>query len=655
MKTLVSVLFAMTLSSCAAHGQTGGEFNKDAEKKFSVAVKDFSRGEYARAIVNFEELVQLPAHQRTTAAYIMLGKSYLETGQLREAVKTLRDFLDSFPESYYVDDAYYTLALTYEAQRRYDDALLQYVNALETTDHPRIQSRSSLAIENLVKEKLDLQTLIELQAEVRNPDSRDFLSVKVAEKQLDGGNILAAEQALEPVLGREPASKHVSLARELLERIHQGVNVKIGVLLPIMNRSSQKNLKLYGEEFLQGMRFALDDLRASQKSSVDIALEVRDTERDPILAARLTEELANDKSVVAILGPVFNNEALACAGIANSLEVPLITPTANQDGIAAIGPYVFQCNPNMTSHGRAAAQYAVSVLGLRTLATVAPSEGPGKSMAAAFTQEALLLGARVVATEWYPPGATDLRDQLSRVRRAAFLEAEPLVSFAGRITPEDVMRIVAAGVSPHTVDSLMGRSAEVSVYALFGADGKRVADSLQLPMFTRQKNVDSLDMPATGIQAIYLPINSPEEIVVLASQIAYYNITAQLIGSHDWYSLTDLDASRRYVDGVMICSDFYVDNSDPTFTAFASRWTDVMKHRPGPNGVLGYDVMNLVASIVLGGATSRAVLTQALSNVESTITLHNLVTLKPDRVNSELLMLQYKDGTVKKIGSISVP
>lgn len=630
------------------------EFNGDAEKRFAIALKNFNVGEFAEAASGFEYLTKLPPHHRTTAAYVMLGKAYYRIKDFRESVKALKHFIDTYPHSLFIDDAHYTLGLNYEAQYRYDDALVQFLAAMETTHDSRLRRNAFYYCEKISNEKLTIPVLTDILSILYLPESEDYVRIKLAEKHSVSGNLGMAEQILEPVTRRSQPTAQYPRAESLLQEIRTGANVRIGLLLPLMNKTTQKPLKTFGEEFLMGMQFALEEQRASHKSLVDIALEVRDTERDPSLAARQTQELIDDRNVLAIVGPIFNNEALACASIANAKQVPLVTPTANADGLAAIGSYVVQLSPDMSTRGKAAAHYAVTVLGLTTLAVVAPNEGNGKIMASAFAQEASRLGARLVATEWYPPQETDLREQLRKLRRAALNEAEPLIYFGGSIQQTDIMRMVEHGAHPSTIDSLLERAETISVYDLFGPDGKLIADSLHLQTFIPEGKIDSLELPATGIQAIYMPINNQQEIAILSSQLAYYNIVTRMLGSSEWYNTLELDANRRYTDGVVFLSDFYVDSRDPSYINFSKRWFEKTKRKLTTNAVLGYDAMRLISSVILSGTSSREALAQALASIENVPLFHGTVTLTHNRVNNTLHVLQFKAGEVKKIGAVNV-
>ena len=70
--------------------------------------------------------------------------------------------------------------------------------------------------------------------------------------------------------------------------------------------------------------------------------------------------------------------------------------------------------------GKAAAHYAVNVLGLDSIAVIAPVDHYGETQTDAFIEEVDRLGGTVVATEWYSGQPKDLGRQFKFLRRVAF-------------------------------------------------------------------------------------------------------------------------------------------------------------------------------------------------------------------------------------------
>ena len=384
-------------------------------------------------------------------------------------------------------------------------------------------------------------------------------------------------------------------------------------------------------------------------------LEIRDSERDVGIAARQVSELTMDGQILAIVGPIFSNEVAECARIANSRGVPLITPTATSDGLAAIGEFVFQANPDFSVRARAVAEYAFDRQGARRFAVVAPTDTAGKIMAAAFQAEVIKLGGEMIDFAWYEPGETDLRSQLSGMRRRALEKAETYsVSFSPKMKPVEVKRMSQWGVPQHVLDSLIERSAMASVEFLFGASGRRVADSLRIPYHRMRARYDSLGVPVTNIDALFLPISSPAEIGVVCSQLRYFNFQTQLLGTGNWYDANELEQNRQYANGVVFTTDAYVANDDPGYLEFADRFQLAFQYRPTENTLFGYDAMGLLLKVVRQGATHREEVVSALSRIRKFEGIHSKISFDEGRVNSYLTILQYRNRLIRKIAEIDV-
>jgi ABC-type branched-subunit amino acid transport system substrate-binding protein len=429
--------------------------------------------------------------------------------------------------------------------------------------------------------------------------------------------------------------------------------VKIGAVLPLFLDSKEQSVKEIGAEMLQGIQYAIDEGRT--KLGVWIDLKYLDSEADSIKAMERVRTLSEDREVVAIIGPVYSAEVNASARMADEKGVPLVSPTANANGLASLGPYIFQANPDFDIRGRAAARYAMRSLGLQTFAVLAPSDSYGKLMAESFLAEVARLGGKIVGTEWYQRGATDLQDQFMAIRKAARSEeAEPVISFAGNVAPTEIAKFLESGVPRRLLDSLLTHQAKIGVSELLGSNGEHLADSLGIATVKDLLEPDSLDYPITTIDGFYLPIADPEDIGILSSQLVYYNFKTHILGTGDWYNPVELDANRRYLDGIIFDSDTYVDPSDSSYTKFFDGFYESTNARPTKNTLFGYDTAELLVSVISKGAVTREEIRLALGQVKDFKALHSLISFNQQRVNSALNLLRYKGGEVKKVDDVIV-
>ena len=112
--------------------------------------------------------------------------------------------------------------------------------------------------------------------------------------------------------------------------------------------------------------------------------------------------------------------------------------------------------------------------------------------------------------------------------------------------------------------------------------------------------------------------------------------------------------NKRYVNGVVFIGDSFYDPSDSSYRQFDSTYSQVMKKAASKYTLFGYDTMKLILDQLSSGASSTEKLALALGRIAGYRGIHSKVTLTSHRVNSEIQILKYENGEVKKIGEISV-
>jgi ABC-type branched-subunit amino acid transport system substrate-binding protein len=648
----ISLFFVVLADNLSA--QQSSFYNDTAEQNFRRGLELFTARDYVRAYAKFADVIdQKPRNQRTTAAYIMGAKALFEMKDFNRSIQLLKTFLQSFPASKYVPDARFTLGMDFYAGRRYEDAVGEFLQVLDHPGGKSLWEKADSLIDNVSTRHLDSTELDRLLNVAATPRTKFLIALKIAEKKSADGKKEEARALLNAYLQRYPENKYASRARELLKTVEKKSAYKIGVVLPLFKRSADANVKEIGSEILQGIEFASEELRATR--GVEVDLRVFDSEGDPAEASSAVRALSAEKDVIAILGPVYSPEVSTAARVSSENGIPLVTPTATANGLTLIGRDIFQANPDYELRGKAMARCSVEKLKLKSFAVLAPSDSYGKFMAESFITELQRLGAELMGAEWYQKGTTEFREPLMHLRGVAFSkQAEDVVSFAGKMSSMELKKLSSYGVSRALLDSLIAARGKIGVNLLFGKDGKRVADSLHIPTVKDLSNVDSLDIPITGIEGIYLPIAGPEEIGILSSQLAYYNFKTQLLGSGEWYNPVELDANRRYLDGVIFESDTYVEPTDPAYLKFFDSFYQAKNVRPTKNTLFGYDTARLLLSVIADGAASREAVAAKLIRVKDFRGLRTKLSFNERRVNSVLNILQYKGGEVQKLDEILV-
>jgi len=337
--SLRSVTFftGLLMASLPAASQVRLEFSQKNEAAFRAAVARYDSGFTREALVGFDRCItEFPAGHRVTAAYVMKGKALYRLGENLDAAKTLKAFLSRYPVSSYVPDAQLTLGLIYAKIERPEEAmeiLLAAARALKPSSPPLLARRIEAAMDSTVDARLGPAPLRRFLTQAVTPAERSYLWLKIAQREASAGNIVASVVALDSLAGRYPENRFGERAAELRARIIARSNVKLGVLLPLMKHGEPSPVRDVGNEVYEGVQFAVERYGLDSARRVTVTLETRDTERDPSLATGAARELADDRDVVGILGPVFSPEVTSAAAVANARGLPLVTPTANANGI----------------------------------------------------------------------------------------------------------------------------------------------------------------------------------------------------------------------------------------------------------------------------------------------------------------------------------
>jgi ABC-type branched-subunit amino acid transport system substrate-binding protein len=217
-----------------------------------------------------------------------------------------------------------------------------------------------------------------------------------------------------------------------------------------------------------------------------------------------------------------------------------------------------------------------------------------------------------------------------------------------------IRAIVRAGADGRLVDSVRRKQGSISVIQLFGPRGRRIADSLHLKTIVPLMRDENLDIPTLTIQGIFIPITDADEIGIVASQIKYFNIQTQILGSSEWYDIGQLDAHRRDAAGAVFISDFYVNRNDSLYKRFVQQYAALTHRQPTKFSLIGFDAMSLLLDVIGGKAVTRETIAAALEQKQSYRGIHSFVDLTHGRVNSFLHVLRYQKGDVDKIGEIVV-
>lgn len=628
-------------------------WNRQAEDYFLLGMRQYNQKDFKSALQAFQNSIHSgDMNHRITASTIMKAKTLYGLRNFSEAASVCGSFIASYPSSAYQEDAHFTRGMCFYNLGLYKETVAEMETVLVIAQQWKNQDHAVKMIEHVAFEFLTDSEIDSIIQHTRNDTIRGQMSVTLAERCFSAGDNDRAKTLIDNVnaLILDPLSQQ--RINRLRGRIERGNLVRIGVLLPFLSSSpTDTRDRKVAADVLEGIQLALAEYEESvAPGQVSVELKIRDSERRPDSIRTAIASFTEDDKVVGIIGPIFSDEAMAAAVAVHEAMIPLVSPTATDDSITQAGDYAFLANSSSGMRGKILAQYAVNELGGKNIAILA-SEAPfSKTQADSFAAQAVKSGATIIADRRYSRGAVDLREHFKAIRSAgAQLQPDYVVSFKGKMKSAEVTRLLLSyGIRRTAIDSVLEKGGEMNITPFVGARAQELADTLKLPYKKTLLYIDSLHYPVSTIDIVFSPINSSQQIGVISSQLAYYNIRASILGTSEWYNIHELDMNRRYADGAMFGSDRWIEQDVRTKRIFAT-YTQKHGKQASDNVLFGFDVMSLMIQLMNDGALTREQMKEALMKVVNFNGIRNTITFTQRRVNGSLHILQYKNGVVSKL------
>ena len=608
MKKLSTLLLLLLFST-----QISGEsFSQNAETLFQRALAHYNQNKLSDARDGFIELIeQHPPNQRTSAARFMLAKSHFKLKAYDLALSAAVTLQRHYPRSRYISETDLIIGDCYFHQHQIYNAATQYARVLTSRADIRTKARAADRLGQLSgSEKLPDSEVENLKTDFNRAIIDEAIAFGKAHWHIKLDDLEKGNKHLTLFLDHHPNGQFAALARQILlsartapnpqPPVHspQPARYKIGVIAPLGTPS--------GEDLRNGITLARDRNPLAQ-----VELIFEDSEGDPIRAARAAKHLVEEREVLAIIGALTSAVTTPIATMLSAQKVPLVAPTASDDGIASLSPYVFQVNATPGAQGRHIAEHAVNKQGLRTLASLASRDDYGRRIAREFATRAEDLGAEVLIQEWYEPGTTDYRRQFERIRSAGLALQMP-DDLASEIDSLILGDIRVAPPPPVVVDP----------------------DTVQLEV------VEALD----GI----LIAGGAEDILLIAPQFHSALVSAQVLGSDGWNHDEVARDGGNYVDNAVFVAKYY----DRSHLESVQNFVNAYRSRYGKEqnivAALGHDAMLSILHAINAGGTTRNLLRDHLETLTDIPGATGQISFgKSHRENAWMYMLTIRNGRIE--------
>jgi branched-chain amino acid transport system substrate-binding protein len=174
----------------------------------------------------------------------------------------------------------------------------------------------------------------------------------------------------------------------------------------------------FGQSSHKGTELAIEEINAAGGLlGKQLKLVYEDNRSTPGESATIAKKLITRDKVVALLGEVASGRSLEAAPIAQSNQVPMISPSSTNPKVTQTGDYIFRACFTDPFQGRLLAEFAKRTLNAKRVAIFSDVSAPySMGLAQYFRDPFIANGGEVVSEQKYTGGDKDFKAQLTAIK-----------------------------------------------------------------------------------------------------------------------------------------------------------------------------------------------------------------------------------------------
>lgn len=596
---IIVFIFSLIHSSCAAPAPKR-DISIDLQKEeegaraaFNLGEDYYKKGEADLALFAFKVFVSKYSKSRLIdIAYLRIGDVHLSKKEYENAANYYKKIVEMLPRSDFFSEARYKLGICNIELNKLDDALLllseeskapnlperkaainkyladiyalrkDYLSAIKSLTAVLYDAKDEAEknnirrrVKKIIDENIDNVGLKDLTGLYPASFPGDVALIKLIKHYVKVSDYANAERSLKEFIVSFSKHEFAPEADKLLKdmKAMPKTGKKIGVLVPLTGRLAD-----FGKDVLNGIKLSVDEYNA-KKGVEPLVLAVKDTASEPEKAQKALEELVNVDNVMAVIGPVSNKEVEAIAPKLDSMEMPVITPSAYAAGLPGLSKYLFRNALTNELQARAIAGYAVNKLNLKRFVIIHPDDAYGADLKNLFIKEVEKLNGEVIHSEAYNQEAVDFGEQMKMVKE------------------NDLKKYGTY----ETTKSEKEEGKEITVYK-------------------------------PGFDAVFIPADY-SKVILITPQLALHDIKGvALLGTNGWNSKDLIQLGERYVDGAIFVDTFFIDSLRPIVKDFVKKYRFKYEQEPTFLSAQAYDTAEILIKVLKEGAISKNDIRDAL-------------------------------------------
>lgn len=411
-------LFILIISSIPILARESND-TSFVEVEFKIAIEQYKSKMFVEAQKKFEYLSQ-SNNAFTTISTIFNAKSLLLLNQIQSSEEILKNFLNLYPLSNYADEAKIMLAKIYLDKRMFILAFNEIEDIITTSKSTYYLDYSKSSGEKLALNYLSAFQIKSFSDTSISPELKPYLLLLLGKSYILEGKIDSAKICLFEISKGFPHSYESKNAEEIINKIsNRNQNSQsapvIAVLLPLNKTAKNLSTSDVSHQILEGVKYAVAEFNNDHIDKIGLLIKATGSNKAQIDSIK--NEVDSLSSLKVIIGPIYSEEVKETLEAFKSSNIPIISPTATDDGLTELYPEFFQANPTFSIRGKIMAQYIYYVENKRQMAILNSDESYAKVLANSFQKEFEKLGGKILVRQTFTPGTMDFSRQISNIAR----------------------------------------------------------------------------------------------------------------------------------------------------------------------------------------------------------------------------------------------
>ncbi len=627
--SIIIILFVLAISHVDSFSQTGRTFSAHADSLFRESLELYSSNDLDASLSILERILRMDGNQRSSAAHLLVIRIYMDKNDLENARDHIEGFFKEYPYSRYVNNIRLIRSELNFRKELHSLALNDLCAVISESNDQELYAKAIEKTVRLFSPGISDKIFSDLQARYNSRTVMTLMELKKVQLHVFNKAYERGVEILDTIQGRLDDEAYIAEVRRLRNILNEDLGGEkfIAFLFPFKGEHAETGLRIH-----KGAEFALREY--NKLSDTNIKIKPLDTGADPVKIPSLLKRLANDPSIIAVVGPITREAQIIAVSLAPEYKIPLILPLNHDDLDFSGNDYIINLMSNAEIEGETMARHAFEELGLKNFGILSPIGSKEERMANSFALEIEKLGGNVLVHEWYFPGALDYKHQFINIRKIGYdlqmtdslriyLERSRIDStFSDSlITPVEIENTIEDEPADTTdieiADSLLA-NLEIDTLGIPLSDSipadtlvQDALDSLtvvqldslwkiyQDTLDMRRKRAgirkfDSLDYPVFTFDALYIPLTDPQDIDFIVNQFAFHNLDAVLLGNSFWYDLEMLERVDRNIKDLYFTSDYFLDDFYEPWGRFRDSFRAEIGGSPGIYEIYGYDAMQMI-------------------------------------------------------------